>query len=88
MVEVLGRTLIIYLGLIIVMRLLGKRMNAQLTITDLAVMLTMGAIASVPMQAFDRGVLPGIILLISILLLHQGQTLLTFGKRNPRLDPS
>ncbi|AHM62414.1 hypothetical protein D770_20825 [Flammeovirgaceae bacterium 311] len=81
MIEVFFRTLIIYFFLIVVMRLLGKRMNAQLTITDLAVMLTLGAIASVPMQAFDRGILPGIILLFAILLLHQGQTLLTYKKR-------
>ncbi|MCC9167700.1 DUF421 domain-containing protein [Pontibacter harenae] len=81
MVEVFLRSLIIYVCLIIVMRLLGKRMNAQLTITDLAVMLTLGAIASVPMQAFDKGILPGIVLLIAILLLHQGVTLLTYNKR-------
>lgn len=81
MLEVLGRTIIIYVCLIIVMRLLGKRMNAQLTITDLAVMLTLGAIASVPMQAYDKGLLPGIVLLISILLLHQGATVLIYKKR-------
>lgn len=79
--EVFLRTVIIYLILVVVMRLLGKRMNAQLTILDLAVMLTLGAIASVPMQAFDRGILPGIILLISILLLHQGSTYLSSQKR-------
>lgn len=79
--EVLGRTLVIYLCLMVVMRLLGKRMNAQLTIMDLAVMLTLGAIASVPMQAFNRGVLPGIILLISILLLHQASTITIYKRR-------
>lgn len=81
-IEVLFRTIIIYVCLVVVMRLLGKRMNAQLTIMDLAVMLTLGAIASVPMQAFDRGILPGIILLISILLLHQGITIIINKKRN------
>lgn len=80
-IEVFIRTLIIYSCLVIVMRLLGKRMNAQLTIMDLAVMLTLGAIASVPMQAFNRGILPGIILLICILLLHQGITLIINRKR-------
>ena len=80
-IEVLGRSIIIYLCLMVVMRLLGKRMNAQLTIMDLAVMLTLGAIASMPMQTFDRGILPGIILLISILLIHQGITLLIYKKR-------
>lgn len=81
LIEIFIRTLIIYFFLMVVMRLLGKRMNAQLTITDLAVMLTLGAIASVPMQAFDRGILPGILLLIAILLLHQGLTLLTYHRR-------
>lgn len=81
MLEVLGRTIIIYICLIIVMRLLGKRMNAQLTILDLAVMLTLGAIASVPMQSFNKGILPGIILLIAILLLHQGLSVLTYKRR-------
>lgn len=80
--EVLGRTLVIYVCLMIVMRLLGKRMNAQLTIMDLAVMLTLGAIASVPMQAFDRGILPGVILLIMILVLHQVSTRIISKKRD------
>lgn len=80
--EVFGRTLVIYLCLMIVMRLLGKRMNAQLTIMDLAVMLTLGAIASVPMQAFDRGILPGVILLVSVLLLHQASTRIIYKKRD------
>lgn len=81
MLEVFVRTLIIYLCLMIVMRLLGKRMNAQLTIMDLAVMLTLGAIASMPMQSFDRGILPGIVLLICILIFHQVATRLIYKKR-------
>lgn len=79
--EVLGRTIVIYLCLIVVMRLLGKRMHAQLNIMDLAVMLTLGAIASVPMQAFDRGILPGVVLLVSILFLHQASTILIYKNR-------
>ncbi|KEO75549.1 DUF421 domain-containing protein [Anditalea andensis] len=80
-IEIFIRTLIIYFFLMLVMRLLGKRMNAQLNITDLAVMLTLGAIASVPMQDFNAGILPGILLLASILMLHQGFTLLSYKKR-------
>jgi uncharacterized membrane protein YcaP (DUF421 family) len=80
-VEVFLRTLVIYFFLVLVMRLLGKRMNAQLNITDLAVMLTLGAIASVPMQDFSAGILPGILLLIAILLLHQGLNLWTYKNR-------
>lgn len=80
-VEIFIRSLIIYFFLVVVMRLLGKRMNAQLNITDLAVMLTLGAIASVPMQDFEAGILPGILLLIAILLLHQGLTLWSYKNR-------
>jgi len=80
-IEIFLRTLIIYFFLVLVMRLLGKRMNAQLNITDLAVMLTLGAIASVPMQDYNAGILPGILLLVAILLLHQGLTLLSFKER-------
>jgi len=80
-VEIFLRTLIIYFFLVLVMRLLGKRMNAQLNITDLAVMLTLGAIASVPMQDYNAGILPGILLLVAILMLHQGLTLLSYKKR-------
>jgi len=80
-VEIFLRTLIIYFFLVLVMRLLGKRMNAQLNITDLAVMLTLGAIASVPMQDYNAGILPGILLLFAILMLHQGLTLLSFKRR-------
>lgn len=79
--EVLGRTIVIYLCLMLVMRLLGKRMHAQLTIMDLAVMLTLGAIASVPMQAFNHGILPGVVLLVSILFLHQASTILIYKNR-------
>lgn len=80
--EVLGRTIIIYLALMVVMRLLGKRMHAQLTIMDLAVMLTLGAIASVPMQSFEHGILPGLVLLVSILFLHQASTILIYKNRS------
>jgi len=79
------RTLIIYLALIIIMRLLGKRMNAQLTITELAVMIMLGGIVSVPMQIPERGLLPGILVLISVLFLHRGINWLAFKNRKAEL---
>lgn len=81
LLEVLFRTLIIYVALVIIMRMFGKRMNAQLTIVELAVMITLGAIAAIPMQAPARGIVPGLVLLISILLLQRGLSWLTFKKR-------
>jgi uncharacterized membrane protein YcaP (DUF421 family) len=80
LIEVLIRTLVIFLALLIFLRLIGKRMGGVLTITELAVMLTLGAILSVPMQVADRGVLQGIVILITVLLLQRGLNLLEFRR--------
>ncbi|GAB3018080.1 YetF domain-containing protein [Spirosoma pulveris] len=72
LVEVLIRTSLIYLILLIVMRLLGKRMNGQLTNLELAVMLTMGAIIAPAMQLPDRGLLSGVLALLCALLFQRG----------------
>lgn len=81
MLEVVIRTLIIYVVLLVIIRLLGKRMGAQLTITEMAVMLTLGAIVVVPMQIPDRGLLPAVALLVTVLLLQRGINLLAFRNR-------
>ncbi|RXK86450.1 YetF domain-containing protein [Filimonas effusa] len=74
LLEVLLRTGIIYCVLLLTVRLLGKRMSGQLTITELAVMILMGAIVSAPMELPERGIMQGFAILILILLLHQGVT--------------
>lgn len=72
MLEVLIRTLVMYLALLIVFRLLGKRMNAQLTVTEMGVMITLGAIIAVPAQIPDRGLLIGLAALLTALVLQRG----------------
>jgi uncharacterized membrane protein YcaP (DUF421 family) len=72
MLEVVLRTLIIYLALLITMRLLGKRMNAQLNVTELSLMLMLGAVVSVAMQLPDRGLLLSIFTLACLLVLYRG----------------
>jgi uncharacterized membrane protein YcaP (DUF421 family) len=72
LVEVFIRTLVMYLLLLAVVRWLGKRMSGQLTIMEMTVMITLGAIVSVPMQMPDRGLLQGILILIVALGLHRG----------------
>jgi uncharacterized membrane protein YcaP (DUF421 family) len=64
LLEVFIRTVVIYISLLFIVRLLGKRMSGQLTIMEMAVMLTLGAIVSVPMQMPDRGLLQGALLLL------------------------
>jgi uncharacterized membrane protein YcaP (DUF421 family) len=70
--EALIRTIIMYLLLLIVLRLLGKRMNAQVTITELAVMISLGAIVALPMESPDNGILVGGLLLLLILVFQRG----------------
>ncbi|MBD2756765.1 DUF421 domain-containing protein [Spirosoma validum] len=78
LLEVFIRTVIIYLVLLVTMRLLGKRMNGQLTNLELAVMLTMGAIVSPAMQLPDRGLLSGMLALGCALVFLRQTNLLGF----------
>jgi uncharacterized membrane protein YcaP (DUF421 family) len=84
LLEVAIRTLFTYFILLIVVRLLGKRMSAQLTSTEMAVMLVLGAIVSVPMQTPERGLLQGVFMLFLILAFQQGLT--AWMRRNEKLE--
>jgi uncharacterized membrane protein YcaP (DUF421 family) len=77
LLEVMLRTLFIYFVLLVVIRFMGKRMSGQLTIMEMAVMISLGAIISVPAQVPDRGLLQGVLLLFMILAFQRGLTRLT-----------
>jgi len=81
LIEVLVRTTIVYLLLLVTLRLLGKRMGGQLTISELAVMLTLGAIISVPMQMPDRGLLQGLIVLVCAVIFQRGLNYMALKSR-------
>ncbi|MEH6407135.1 MAG: YetF domain-containing protein [Leeuwenhoekiella sp.] len=81
LLEVFIRTLIIYVSFLLVMRWLGKRMAGQLTILELGVMLTLGAIVAPAMQAPNVGVLIGIFILLCVLGFQQGLTFLSFKSK-------
>ncbi|MEJ7560621.1 MAG: YetF domain-containing protein [Pedobacter sp.] len=84
LVEVLVRTIIIYLFLLVILRLLGKRMGGQLTISELAVMLTLGAIISIPMQVPDKGLAQGFVVLICALFFQRGVNY--FGLKSQKFE--
>jgi uncharacterized membrane protein YcaP (DUF421 family) len=71
LLEVLIRTFIIYVFLLFTLRWLGKRMNGQLTILELSIMLTLGAIVSVAMQVPDRGITLSMFVLFCTLAVHR-----------------
>jgi uncharacterized membrane protein YcaP (DUF421 family) len=84
LLEVFIRTIIVYFFLLIVMKLLGKRMSGQLTVTEMAVMLMLGAIVSSAMQTPQIGVLEGVFVLFLVLIFQRSLTLWIL--KNPRVQ--
>ena len=72
MAEVAIRTIIIFILLLVCVKLMGKRMAGKLTIIELSVMLTLGAIVSVPMQIPERGLLLGVLTLACAYFFQRG----------------
>jgi uncharacterized membrane protein YcaP (DUF421 family) len=69
---------------LVIVRWLGKRMSGQLTVLEMAVLLTLGAIVSVPMQTPDRGILQGLILLLCAVSFQRGISYL--GYRSHKIE--
>ena len=82
LLETLIRSVIIYFVLLIILRLLGKRMSGQLTLTEMAVMVTIGAVISPSLQAPDRGIVLGVLAMLCTLLFQRGSTLWAFNNKN------
>src|SRR5213076_2298778 len=68
--------------LFVTMRLMGKRMAAQLSVSELAVMITLGAAVGVPLQTAQQGLLPAAVLLICALIFQRGLSTLSVRKRS------
>lgn len=84
LLEVFIRTIIVYIFLLFILRWLGKRMSGQLTILEMSVMLTLGAIVSVGMQVPDRGITLSMVVLVCTLIFQRG--LSWWGVKNPRIE--
>jgi uncharacterized membrane protein YcaP (DUF421 family) len=78
MLEVLIRAVVIYICLIIAMRIMGKRMTAQMSVFELAVAVMLGAIIAVPLQLPDRGILVGLFVLFLAVTFHRFLNLISF----------
>ena len=70
MVTILFRTLIVYITLILIMRLMGKRQIGELEVTDLVTTLLISEIASLPITNHEIPVLAAIIPMITLLVLE------------------
>lgn len=74
LLEVAMRSIILYVVLVIIVRLLGKRTNSILTITEREVFITLGAIVAMPMHGPSHGIVIGVIVLIVVLILQRSLT--------------
>src|SRR5215212_316816 len=80
LLEVFGRTLVMYLALLITLNWLGKRMNGEISVTEMAIMMMIGAMVSMPMQMPTTGIVQGIIVLVTILAVYNLVNRLAFSR--------
>ncbi|MGI4859822.1 MAG: DUF421 domain-containing protein [Janthinobacterium lividum] len=72
LIEVLWRAVALYVLLLIFMRLMGKRVAAQLSINETAVVLMLGAAIGLPIQVLSQGILPAVVVLATTTFLQRG----------------
>src|SRR5438132_1156779 len=72
LIEVMLRAAFTYFLLLVCMRLLGKRVAGQMSISELAIFLSLGAAVGLPLQVPDRGLLPAIAVLLVAVLFQRG----------------
>lgn len=61
LIETAIRILFLYILLMVSMRLMGKRMSARLSRSEMAAMVSLAATIGIPMQTPDRGLLPAFV---------------------------
>ena len=83
MITILFRTLLIYLILVIIMRLMGKRQIGELELTDLVTTLLISEIAALPITNQDIPVSYALIPMITLLILEVGSSIILI--RFPKL---
>lgn len=85
LLEVAARGVIIYLVLLFAIRIMGKRVAAQLSMSELAVIVTLGAAVGVPMEVAENGMLPALVLLLVAVVYQRAIGYLSFKSRRIEL---
>lgn len=76
--EVLLRAVVMFVAVVVLMRLMGRRMKGEISIAELAVVLTFGAIIGGTMHQPKSGLLPGLLVLGAVLFMHRFTNWLAF----------
>ena len=79
--EVAIRAALIFIVMLVIIRWLGRRMKGQLSVGELAVILTLGAIIAGPLQLPTVGLLPSVVVLLAVLGVHRLSNWLAFKYR-------
>jgi len=77
LLEVLLRSAVMFLMVLIILRISGKRGIKQLSVFELAIFISLGSAAGDPMFYQEVGLLPAIVVLVVVISLYKGITFLT-----------
>jgi uncharacterized membrane protein YcaP (DUF421 family) len=83
-IELLVRSAIIYILLMVSMRLMGKRMSGLMGRNELVAMVALAAAVGIPLTAPDRGVLPAFI--IAFLVVYIERQISSIAYKNEKFD--
>lgn len=84
LLEMVVRVTLVYLVLVVLLRVLGKRMSGQVSSLELAVMILLGAVAAPPFVSPERGLVPAFVILACLVGMHQLIAML--GARASRVE--
>ena len=70
-IEVIIRTILVFIILIAAIRLMGKRMALQLTANEMVAMVALAAAIGIPLQAPDRGILPAVVIALIVVAVQR-----------------
>lgn len=75
------RAVVIFIAMLLIVRWLGRRMKGLLSISELAIILTLGAIIAGPLHLPTGGLLPSVAVLLTVLAVHRLSNWLAFKYR-------
>lgn len=78
-IELIIRISFIFFILITAMRLMGKRMSAQLSRNEMAALVSLAAATGVPLQSPDRGLVPAMVIAAVVVLVQRWIASKTFA---------
>jgi uncharacterized membrane protein YcaP (DUF421 family) len=83
-IEVLIRAVFVYAVLMVSMRLMGKRMASRMNRNELAAISTLAAAIGIPLLTPDRGLLPGLIIAIIVIIMQR--TIAHYSAKSQRFE--